>query len=493
MSMSATPNAAGESSSADGGSVVGEPVGSAPLMVSVSGCRGIVGESLTPVTIARYAGAIAEHLRRKAGDGPAPVVLAVDGRASGAMVGDVVSGALQAAGCRVIDLGVATTPTAGVMVGHHHAAGAVVVTASHNPQQWNGLKAISAGACAPPRDDAEEIGRLFREGGTRWASHEAMGSVEADDTAAHVHVARVLDAVERIAPLDAIRGQSFRVVVDSVNGSGSRGARLLLEALGCQPTFIHDSSSGVFPHAPEPLAENLGELAAQTAAQGAAVGFAQDPDADRLALVDSRGRYIGEEYTLALSAMSYLDALPAARRDGVKLATNLSTSRMIEDVAEQYGATVRRTAVGEANLVEWMAPNGSPLGGEGNGGVIWPEVVPIRDSLSAMALVLALMARTGATLADLVDDLPRYAIVKRKVDFDGGMLDRLEPALTSAFAGSAVDTTDGVRLDLTGAGGGKAWLHVRASNTEPIVRLIAEAPSAERAESLLDEAAAALT
>jgi phosphomannomutase len=267
---------------------------------------------------------------------------------------------------------------------------------------------------------------------------------------------------------------------------------LLLEALGCQPHFINDEPTGVYTHPPEPLRENLGELTALTAARGAAIGFAQDPDADRLALVDSEGRYIGEEYTLALAAMSYLDALPAHQRTRVALATNLSTSRMIDDVAEQYGATVERTPVGEANLVEWMLPNGSPLGGEGNGGVIWPDVVPIRDSLSAMALTLALMARTGQTLADLVDDMPAYAIVKRKAPFDPAALDRLDHALSATFPEAAANTADGVRLDLTADDGGKAWLHVRPSNTEPILRLIAEAPTRERAEALLDHAARAL-
>lgn len=469
-----------------------------PLMLSVSGCRGIVGRSLTPEVICRYANSIAGWIAfarpiERAGR-PVTVVLARDGRASGGMLRDLVVGTLVASGCRVIDLGVATTPTAGVAVDHFEADGGIILTASHNPQQWNGMKTVTHRGCAPPASAAEAIIERFRAGESAYAAHDAIGAVEADDTAAHVHVARVLKAVEAIAPVDSIRAQRFRVVVDSVNASGVRGAKLLMEALGCELVHLHDSASGVFPHTPEPTEENLRDMCAEVVRAGAVIGFAQDPDADRLAIIDADGGYIGEEYTLVLSAWAVLDAMEGSA--GVRIPTNLSTSRMVDDVAARYGATVQRYPVGEANLVEAMLADRErmPIGGEGNGGVVWPAVVPIRDSIGAMALVFALMTRTGRSLSDLVDDIPTYAIVKRKQPIREGLADRALKAVQSVLGARAekIDDADGVRVDLKLASGGDAWVHVRPSNTEPILRLIAEAPTVDEAKGLLDEVSRAI-
>jgi len=464
----------------------------APLMLSVSGCRGIVGATMTPEVAARFAGAFAGWVIDRTGAARPTIVFGKDGRAGNEALHLAAVSGLLAAGARVIDLDVAATPTVGVMVEHHGAQGGMVLTASHNPAEWNGLKCLavdpaSGRASAPNAADAAGIIERFRAGRVALAPHDAQGSHDHDATGEHVHVARALKAVEAVAPVRDIRARGFAVAVDSVNASGAKGARLLLEALGCDLTHVHADGSGVFPHSPEPTADNLKGFSADVRGAGARVGFAQDTDADRLALLDERGEYVGEEHTLALATRALLEFDASSRK--APLAANLSTSRMIDDVASAYGgAGVVRTPVGEANVVEAMLANGSAIGGEGNGGVIWPAVTMIRDSLGAMALVLALMTRTGKPLSALVRETPAYVIEKRKTPVREGLAARACEAIARQFGGGRVDTQDGVRVDFDGAGEEPAWLHVRASNTEPIIRLIAEARTPDRAAQLLDEA-----
>lgn len=455
----------------------------APLMITVSGCRGIVGASLTPEVVCRFAGAFAGWLGERGG--ARTVVIGRDGRRGGDVVAQLAIAALRAAGLRVVDLGVATTATVGVMVTHHAADGGLVVTASHNPAEWNGLKAITREGCAPPAKDAAAIIERYRADRVALAPSGQMGRGDADATAAHVHVARVLDAVSKLVPLDRIKERRAHVALDSVNASGALGGRMLLEALGCRVTAINAETTGDFPHAPEPTKENLVGLCGQVKAARADVGFAQDPDADRLAIIDERGGYIGEEQTLVIGARPVLKA--AGR--GATVAVNLSTSRMIDDVAKQTGARVVRSSVGEANVVEAMVREKCVIGGEGNGGVIWPPVALIRDSLGAMALTLAAMAQEGCSVSALTGLTPRYAIVKRKVDLPAGregLAQRAGEAVAKKHAKERIDTQDGVRVDFEGK---NAWLHVRGSNTEPIMRLIAEAPTEAEANAILDDAA----
>ncbi|MBL8764609.1 MAG: phosphoglucosamine mutase [Phycisphaerae bacterium] len=461
------------------------------LMLSVSGCRGIVGSTLTPEVVSRFAAAFATWLRsRRPAHAPVRVVVGRDGRLGGQWVRDAAVAGLAAAGCDVIDLGVAMTATVGVMADELDAAGGMVVTASHNPQQWNGLKCLvrdgrgpygAVSACAPDAGSAGEIIELFRAGRVNWVPPERVGSVRVETGSAGRHAEKVLAALTELMPLERITNRSFVVVVDSVNASGVEGAGLLLRRLGCQIVHLNADRSGVFPHAPEPIAENLGSLAAAVAADVVHAGFAQDPDADRLALVDDRGVFIGEEYTLALAAWALLGSVNAANHS---LAANLSTSRMVDDVAARSGSRVLRTPVGEANVVAAMRRESCVLGGEGNGGVIWPRVTLVRDSLSAMALTLALLTREGRPLSDLVSSVPSYAIEKRKVPVKPGLAERAIDALARRYADQRVDRQDGVRIDFPAR---SAWVHVRASNTEPIVRLIAEAPTAAVASTLLDE------
>ncbi len=456
----------------------------APLMLSVSGARGIVGRTMTPAVAAAYAGAFGSFLKSTTGRPRPRVVVGLDGRISGPPLAAAAIGGLTATGCDVVDIGVAMTPTVGVMIQHHQADGGLTVTASHNPIEWNGIKCLDGNGLAPPPLIATEIVQRFRDGHIAWCDPIATGRVEPDAGAARIHVERVLSCVDA----RAISAKSFAVVLDSVNGSGCVGGRMLLESLGCRVNHLFGEPTGVFGHTPEPIAEHLLELAGVVrGGRGAfACGFAQDPDADRLAIVDERGRFIGEECTLVLAALRMLQ-----RTGGGTLAANLSTSRMIDDVAAQFaGSRVIRTAVGEANVVAALRAAHGIVGGEGNGGVILPGVCWVRDSLSAMALVLELLAHDGRPLSAIVDSLPSYAMVKRKMDLVsvGGMA-AVAPALTKvrgAFANERVSDVDGVRVDFA-----DGWVHLRASNTEPIIRLIGEAPTIERANALCDACAAA--
>lgn len=463
----------------------------APLMLGVSGCRGIVGATLTPDVAARFAGAFAATLREIHGEGPLRVVLGRDGRAGCEFLHHAALSGLLAAGLDVIDLGVVMTPTVGAAVDRLEAVAGMVLTASHNPQEWNGLKCLvrtaKAGdvdACAPDAALADRIVARFNAGDSLLVPWDKVGRRALDERATVAHVDAVVDALERLDLVQPIENAAFSVVLDSVNGSGAEGARLLLECLGCAEILhIGGEPTGLFPHAPEPTRENLAELCTAVREAESHVGFAQDPDADRLAIVDERASYIGEEYTLAFAAESLLSA---AGFDAPTLATNLSTSRMLDDVAVRHNARVLRTAVGEANVVDAMKANRCVMGGEGNGGVIWPEITYVRDSLSAIAFTLALMATRKSTLSALVAAMPSYSIVKSKVPLPSK--DAARPGLdklASHFAANRVDRQDGVRVDIESK---RAWLHVRASNTEPILRLIAEAPTASDANSLLAEA-----
>lgn len=477
----------------------------APLMLGVSGLRGIVGASLTPDLCVRYSAAIASWLGEKIGRQPF-VLVGRDGRAGGEAVRNAAVAGLQAAGARVCDLGIVMTPTVGVATDMLSADAALIITASHNPQEWNGIKSLirqrswtNAGdeivdACAPSAALSQKIIDRFRDDRVNWASPQDIADALVDMEATEAHCHKVLEACESLLHVEnywdeLARSRAVgRVVLDSVNSSSAGADALFYEDTICRAVQLHGEATGLFPHPPEPTMENLsypGGLCEAVCGLNADVGFAQDPDADRLAIVDELGRYIGEEYTLVLAAEAVLSAM-GPHAEGQVLCANLSTSRMLDDVAARHGARVIRTPVGEANVVEAMKQHNAVIGGEGNGGVIWPAVTYVRDSLSAMALVLALRARTGRTISQLVASMPSYAIEKRKAP-----LARREDAvptidrIASYFQNQRVDLQDGVRVDFS-----DRWVHVRASNTEPVLRLIAEAPDRESATTLLDDVAA---
>ena len=458
-----------------------------PLMLSVSGARGIVGASMTPAVACDFAAAFGSFVRAAPGGDKAPgeppavptICLGRDTRSSSEILSAAAAAGLMAVGARVVDLGVVATPTVGVMVDELGAAGGVVITASHNPAQWNGLKCIAAGGAAPSPTDAHEILRRFRERDFILAAPKAFVPRAVDDRSHRIHVGRVLAQVDA----ELIRSARPRIVLDSNNGAGGTAGRMLLEALGCDVIAINDAPRGCFAHAPEPLEENLRQLARTTAAEGAQAGFGQDPDADRLAIVDDQGRYLGEEYTIVLAVRRLLES-----RGACTTVVNLSTSRMIDDLVRNHrGATVHRAPVGEANVVVEMKLRGAAVGGEGNGGVILPSVCWIRDSLSAMALVLELMVAARRPLSALVDEMPRYEMIKDKLDLPDGH-DAADGAQRVArhFAGQDINTADGIRVDLD-----DGWVHLRPSNTEPIIRIIAEARTKARARELIEQTAEA--
>ncbi len=442
------------------------------LMVSVSGVRGRVGEALSPEIVARFASAFgAWAIARRSGEQARTIVLGRDSRVSGPLFHRVALSALEAVGADVIDIGLTTTPTCQLAVEHHHAAGGLMLSASHNPIEWNALKFIGPTGLFLEASEGAEM-RAMMDAGTRYATWDRLGHVRMDFDAAARHVEQIL----ALPFLDVamIRARNFTVALDAVRGAGSVIMPMLLERLGCTLHAINLEPDGRFPRPPEPVAENLGELEAFVRSTGADIGFATDPDVDRLALVSERGEAIGEDYTLALAARIVL----AHRRGPV--VTNLSTSRVVEDIAAAAGVPCLLAAVGEVNVAVKMRETGAVIGGEGNGGVILPELHLGRDAPLGAALMLQLLLEDGRALSTIVADHPRYVIVKDKLDRPPVPLDSVYAALLAAFPDASADTQDGLRLSWP-----DRWVHVRPSGTEPIVRVIAEAPTREMALSLV--------
>jgi phosphomannomutase len=450
--------------------------GGSGLMVSVSGIRGRVGEGLTPEVVARYAAAfgawsIARGKSRQ-------IVVGRDSRVSGPMFHRIVVGTLQLVGADVIDIGVTTTPGCQLAVEHHEAAGGLMLSASHNPVEWNALKLIGSSGLFLEAGEGAAM-RALVEQGTPYASWDALGRVEDDRDVARRHVDAVL-AIEYV-DVEAIRRRRFKVALDCVRGAGATVMPMLLERLGCEVVSINMEPDGRFPREPEPIAENLKELERLVRESGADIGLAVDPDVDRLALVSDEGKAIGEDFTLALAARLVL-----RHRKG-PLVTNLSTSLVVEDAARAAGVEVVRAPVGEVNVAVRMRELNAPIGGEGNGGVILPEVHLGRDAPIGTALVLQLLLEEGRPLSRIVGSLPRYVIVKDKLPRPNASLDAVYGALRKSFPDAAVDTQDGLRLSWP-----DRWVHVRPSGTEPIVRVIAEAPDERGAKELVHRSRAPL-
>lgn len=441
------------------------------LIVSVSGLRGVVGTTLTPDVAVRYAAAFAATLP------PGPMVIGRDGRTHGPTFAAALREFFTSAGRDVIDCGVAATPTVGVVVREERAAGGIQISASHNPPQYNGLKLFSpAGRVLPAAAGAEVLERFHIQPERPPSAGAARGTVrEVDGGPSHVRlVVATVDA-------EAIRRRRPRVWLDAGHGAGSRAAVLLFEQLGCEHRIEGGQPDGLFEHPPEPTAENLAALLPRIAHERADVGFFQDPDADRLAIATADGRYIGEEATLALCAEAVLGKTPGP------IVVNCSTSGMAAAIAARRGVPCHVSAVGEANVVDAMLARGAVLGGEGNGGVIDPRVVLVRDSLVAMALVLERLATDGpgTTIDGLARALPSMVMKKTKIDLtpdvQGPALAAGFERIAAAFPAAQPSRLDGLRLDFSGG-----WLLVRASNTEPIVRLVAEAAT----EAVVDDALA---
>jgi phosphomannomutase len=431
----------------------------------------VVGDGLDPIVAVQFAAAYASQCE------PGPIVISHDARVSSAVFYPAVIAGVTATGHDALLAGPTSTPTIGILVRERNAVGGIQISASHNPPQYNGLKFFQPrGMVLSPGQGRAVLDRWQREE-YKWASWEALGKPRVIEDPDELHLRRVMEIVD----VEAIRGCRFTVALDACHGAGGRLALRMLRALGCTPIALGTEADGHYDHLPEPTETNLRSFAAIVSTVGAAVGFAQDPDADRLAIVDEKGRYIGEELTLALAALNRLEQ----QRGAVVL--NLSTSKVTEELAHRLQCPVVRTPVGEINVVEAMLAENAVLGGEGNGGVIDPRVGYVRDSYVGMAVVLDLLARKGRPLSALVDGLPRFAMIKDQYPLPSTSTNWLKVALlweriAHAYPEARADHRDGLRLDWE-----DRWVHVRSSNTEPIVRVIAEAPEAGAARGLADQ------
>lgn len=441
------------------------------LMVSVSGVRGRVGEALTPEVVATFAAAFGAWASR---EGNRTIVVGRDSRISGPMFLRVVQSALESVGCTVIDIGMVPTPTVQLAVEHHHAAGGLAITASHNPIEWNALKFIGPSGLFLSASEGAAM-RALLDGRIPRAGIHDLGRTVSDTGAIQRHVAAILSLP--MLDLGLIRSKRFRVALDCCHGAGSVIMPTLLSELGCEVFAINMEADGKFHRPPEPVAENLGELEALVRNTKADIGFATDPDVDRLAIVADNGKAVGEDYTLALAARAVL------RHHAGPVVTNLSTSRVVSDVAREFNVPFHFAKVGEVNVALSMRDVGATIGGEGNGGVILPALHVGRDAPVGAALLLQLLAEEGRAVSQLVNERPRYVIVKDKLDRPDVALDEVYAALRQAFPEAAADTQDGLRLDWD-----DRWVHLRPSGTEPIVRVIAEAPSEAEAKELVARA-----
>jgi len=442
------------------------------LMVGVSGVRGRVGDGLTPEVISHFAAAFGAYTLRQ-GQGKT-VVIGRDSRVSGPMFSRAAVAALQSVGCDVVDVGIAPTPSVQLTVKHLGAAGGLAVTASHNPIEWNALKFIGSSGMFLDGEQGSQMRALLDEEIPR-AGWEDLGGYRQDDGAIDRHLAKILSIP--FLDVEKIRERRFRVALDCVRGAGGVIFPRLLEALGCEVEAIYLETNGLFPREPEPVAANLKELEALVSSSGSVVGFATDPDVDRLSLVGEDGIALGEDYTLALAARLVLRHRPG------KVVTNLSTSRLLDDVAEQGGTQLIRAAVGEINVARRMEAESATIGGEGNGGVILPDVHLTRDAPVAAALILQLLAEENRPLSEIAAGIGRYQIVKEKVDRPSGSLDEAYAILAERLDAPRVDRQDGLRLDWPEK---RQWAHLRPSGTEPIVRIIAEAPTRDEANRLVE-------
>ena len=443
-----------------------------PLRVSVSGIRGVIGDGLDAVTAARWAAALGAWLP------PGPVVVGRDSRLSGPMVFDAVAAALASTGHDVWDIGIATTPTTEMAVQESNAVGGVIITASHNPKQWNALKFLQGNGLFLTAAQNREVRRCY-ESGSGHVAYDRLGVVSVRQGADRGH----LDALLGLDWLDVdrIRSRQLHAVVDAVEGAGGDIVPRLLEHLGVRCTPLYCEMTGDFPHDPEPTPAHLKDLCAEVKARGADLGLAVDPDVDRLALVDGAGRALSEELTLVLALDFLLSRTPGP------VAVNLSTTGLIETVAARHGCEVFRTPVGEANVVETLLAETCVAGGEGNGGVIYPALHPGRDALAGIVMVVQALAESGRSLADLVAGYPPVLMVKTKVETDAmPTAARLDEALADLGPGR-IDERDGLKWT-----GPTCWVHIRPSNTEPVVRIIVEAKDQAAANDLIDRVKAAI-
>jgi phosphomannomutase len=434
-------------------------------MVSISGIRGIVGKSLTPGVIQKYSLAFGKYLNKST------VIVGGDSRTSGSAVRNIVKGCLEVSGCRVIDIGIVPTPTVQMEILYHKAGGGVAVTASHNPVEWNGLKFMDASGCFLNFQAAQKVFSLADKEEFSLQLWDSISGEISDSNANERHIASILNL--SYIDIKSLRKRKFKVVVDCINGAGGIILPKLLHHLGCDTIILNEQINGIFAHNPEPIPGNLTQLIDKVKKTKADLGFAVDPDVDRCAIIDNSGEAIGEEYTLAAAVKFIL-----SKKLGT-VVVNMSTSKASEDIAKYYNCPFTRTKVGEINVVEEMKNCNAVIGGEGNGGIILPDLHLGRDALVAISLTLQHLLEFGHSMKKLFLSLPQYKIVKQKINIEKMDPDIILNKLAERYVDQKVNLLDGLRIDYD-----DHWMHLRKSNTEPIIRIITEAPTEMEANKL---------
>lgn len=449
------------------------------LIKSISGIRGTIGgkvdENLTPLDVVKFTSAFGTWLQNNKNKKDLTLVVGRDARISGSMVNSLVTATLQGLGIHVVDLGLSTTPTVEVMVPELNADGGIILTASHNPKQWNALKLLNEKGEFITGENGTEVLALAESQDFDYAEVDDLGKYETRDDGFDIHIQKILDLP--MVDAEAIKAKKFKVVVDAVNSTGGIAIPQLLEELGCEVVKLYCEPNGHFPHNPEPLKEHLGDICELVKTEKADVGIVVDPDVDRLALVDENGELFGEEYTLVAVA-DYL-----LRHQKGAAVSNLSSSRALRDVARNLGSEYFASAVGEVNVVTLMKEKNAVIGGEGNGGIIYPELHYGRDSLVGVALFLTHLAKENKTVSELRATYPSYFMGKKKIELTPDIdVDSLLTKVEKEYQTEEISTIDGVKIDFE-----NNWVHLRKSNTEPIIRIYTEAFSQEEADNLGDQ------
>lgn len=448
------------------------------LIKSISGIRGTIGgptgDNLTPVDILKFTLAFGEWVKKDSGINK--IIIGRDARVSGQMVSNIVSGALQSIGIHVVDLGLSTTPTVEVAVADEKAGGGIIITASHNPKQWNALKLLNSKGEFISAAAGEEVLRAGEEGKFDFVDVTALGSYTTIDDYIERHIQKILALP--LVDVAAIKAKNFTIAIDCVNSTGGIALPKLLKALGVENVIeLFCEPNGLFPHNPEPLPENLNELSVTVKKKKADLGISVDPDVDRLALVCEDGNMFGEEYTLVAVADYILSNVKG------NTVSNLSSTRALRDVTEKAGCEYHASAVGEVNVVEKMKEMNAVIGGEGNGGIIYPELHYGRDAMVGIALFLTHLAKFGKTISMLRSTYPNYSIAKKKIDLDASVdMDRLFEEVKKKYKKYPTNTIDGIKIEFD-----KDWVHLRRSNTEPIIRIYAESNSITTADNIANQ------
>jgi len=435
------------------------------LKISISGVRGVVGDSLTPQLAARFAQAFGSY------QGRGKVLVGQDARASGIMIKHAVFSGLLSVGCQPVDVGICPIPSFLVLTKESSAIGGIAVTASHNPKDWNGLKFISGEGLYLNPSQTQEFLDIYHQGEFTLVPTDKHKGLLLEKNPTNPHLKKLLNAID----VEKIRRKKFKVVIDCYNGAGAVLAPRFLEALGCKTILLNPIPDGAFAHHLEPVPENLDSLCRAVEESGADVGFVQDADADRLSIVDEKGNPLGEELTLALSVMYLINKDPGS------VVINLSTSRAIEDMTREYDVPLFRTKIGEIYVVDEILNTKAAIGGEGNGGVIFPAVHPCRDSFTAIGLTLEHMATTGKTISQLRRNIPFYFMLKDKIPGSPEEAHWIIRKLKKKYAGTeGFSTLDGLKIDFA-----EYWIHIRPSNTEPIIRILVEAKNERMAQEVM--------